>query len=209
MNKRTDSSRRRSPRCSVMLSAEIKRGQDHVRSQTRYRRISKTAARSMDYRSAIYGTLTAILLSSSVLQKADCQATEDPTLAQFQLSPNRMAHRVPSTFLGFTLDWNNGTLDPSWSGASLIEIDLQNARLRQLASALAPAVLRVGGFLADVAMYDVGHPPPEHCPRETCLTMERWNELVGFAQDTGAHLLFDVRSFILCRICPTLCTAIW
>ncbi len=149
---------------------------------------------SLGLKKKTYGIIMAFLfLFVTIRQQAECKKSDTPIRVQWQLSPNRVLHRVPPTFVGFTMDWNNGTLDPSWTSASLIEIDLQNLMLRQFASALAPAVLRVGGFLADVAKYNVGHPPPEDCPRETCLTMDRWTELVNFAKETGLHLLFDVR----------------
>lgn len=70
------------------------------------------------------------------------QDNPDPVRVVFDVSSHILSTRTPEAFLGFNLDWNNATVDPSWAGANLVALDLADPRLRRLASALAPAVLR-------------------------------------------------------------------
>lgn len=48
---------------------------------------------------------------------------------------------------------------------------------------------RVGGYYADEADYDLGG---VSCRPDTCLKMQLWNNLIGFANDCGLLLIFDV-----------------
>lgn len=107
---------------------------------------------------------------------------------------------IPSTFLSFNFDWNtNKTENDAWTNASFgWTLDLNNPHLEILASALAPANLRVGGSAADVAEYSHGFPNGgRNCSdyalaNHFCLTPKRWDELVSFCQRTGLRLVFDL-----------------
>lgn len=76
-------------------------------------------------------------------------------------------------------------------------LDLQDERLIKLATALAPANLRVGGSNADVAVYNEEFPGGEACDAEAlsdrvCLSPARWDELLDFARKTGLSLVFTL-----------------
>ena len=99
----------------------------------------------------------------------------------------RLTARIPDTFLSFNFDWNKNTsAGDAWTNASLgWTLDLQDPRLRALASALAPANLRVGGSSADVAQYaGFGHGGRTSCDAAVieakfCLSPARFDELVA------------------------------
>lgn len=56
-----------------------------------------------------------------------------------------------------TLDfwrWDDPNFGQKWENSSAIEIDLTNPRLRALATAIAPALLRIGGSPEDSVIFD-------------------------------------------------------
>lgn len=77
-------------------------------------------------------------------------------------------------------------------------LDLSSKRLRSLASALAPAYLRVGGSNADLAVYGAGFLdggetcPPDVLAKRACLSPARWDELLDFVRATGLSLVFTL-----------------
>ena len=82
-------------------------------------------------RGALCWLFVAALLSPGAAHSAAGQGEAEespppPPLApvEFQLFMHRARADVPPAFLGFTIDWNNATLDSSWAGADLVEIDL-------------------------------------------------------------------------------------
>jgi heparanase 1 len=91
-----------------------------------------------------------------------------------------------------------------WNRSGAIEIDLQNPQLRSLAKALSPAILRLGGSPEDSIVFDTdGTCVPQsggdgpfknyfcsqvHPYVYDCLTEDRWNDLLHFAQDTGLKI---------------------
>ncbi|XP_065185973.1 uncharacterized protein LOC135816801 [Sycon ciliatum] len=112
-------------------------------------------------------------------------------------------------YRGFTSDWwrsnertqrcDNGA---KWGHSGLLTADLQNARLRYLATRLSPAVWRIGGTPQDEIVYVIGNPP--ECassksvqeslaaPGPLCLTMGRWKEIVEFADSCGLKLVMGL-----------------
>ena len=112
----------------------------------------------------------------------------------------RRTFTIPDTFLSFNFDWNKNTsAGDAWTNASLgWTLDLQDARLKAYAKALAPANLRVGGSSADAAQYaGFGGGGRAACDAQTladkfCLTPARFEELVGFCDDAGLRLVFDL-----------------
>lgn len=71
-------------------------------------------------------------------------------------------------------------------------IDLSNARLRKLASALAPTYMRTSGTWANsVYFHDFDTPPPAKPPKgfQGILTRGEWKAVVDFAQAVGANLV--------------------
>jgi len=105
---------------------------------------------------------------------------------------------VPPTFLSFNFDWNNNATGvDAWTNASVgWTLDLQSHKLIQLASALAPANLRIGGSPEDVAEYE-GFGDGHVCTAgahagHTCLKPARWHEIIGFANKTGLRIVFGL-----------------
>lgn len=108
--------------------------------------------------------------------------------------------KIPTSFLSFNFDWNlNRSSGDAWTNASMgWTLDLSDKRLETLASALAPANLRVGGSNADVAEYAIGFPHGgRNCSSHAremhvCLEPARWDEIIAFCQRTGLRLAFDL-----------------
>jgi heparanase 1 len=69
-----------------------------------------------------------------------------------------------------------------------------STRLRTLASALAPAYLRIGGTAADSVYYDMSASPVTTAPSPflTVLNHTEWDELNSFAHDVGFQVLFSL-----------------
>jgi heparanase len=71
-------------------------------------------------------------------------------------------------------------------------IDLKNPRLRELASALGPAYLRVSGTWANATYFDDegarATPPPGF---NTVLTQEQWQGVIAFARAVDARLVIS------------------
>ena len=84
----------------------------------------------------------------------------------------------------FNFDWHKDNEEvPRWINSSALKIDLDSPMLNAAASALAPAVLRIGGSEGDVLCYDV----PEfgstcasmnQTDPDMCLNMTRYKQLV-------------------------------
>ena len=70
-------------------------------------------------------------------------------------------------------------------------IDLSNARLRKLASALAPAYLRVSGTWANTTYFADSDNVPSTPPRgfKAILTRQRWRGVIDFAHAVGARIV--------------------
>ena len=108
--------------------------------------------------------------------------------------------KIPTSFLSFNFDWNlNKSKGDAWTDASIgWTLDLSDKRLETLASALAPANLRVGGSNADVAEYSIGFPKGgRNCSAfaramHVCLEPAKWDEIIAFCQRTGLRLAFDL-----------------
>eukprot|EP00038_Savillea_parva_P011457 m.197685 g.197685 ORF g.197685 m.197685 type:complete len:577 (-) comp20191_c0_seq1:24-1754(-) len=105
---------------------------------------------------------------------------------------------VPDTFLSFNFDWNlNVTAVDAWTNASIgWTLDLQSHKLRMLASAMAPANLRIGGSPEDTAEYQGfgdGHVCSSYAmAHHTCLTPARWEEIIEFAEACGLRIVFGL-----------------
>ena len=103
-------------------------------------------------------------------------------------------------YVSFNFDWHkNSEEPPAWVNMSAILLDLKNPLLVQAATALAPGHLRIGGSEGDVLVYDVPTKNSTCLSRGVndtlmCLTMDRWKELVGFADQTGVQLVFGLNA---------------
>jgi hypothetical protein len=69
-------------------------------------------------------------------------------------------------------------------------IDLSNERLRKLASALAPAFMRVSGTWANTTWFAHTPDAPEEAPEgyDAVLTQDQWRGVVDFAKAVGADI---------------------
>jgi len=79
--------------------------------------------------------------------------------------------------------------------------DFARPRLAKLASALAPAFLRVGGSEADGVAYDLSDAPPAEAPApfDFVFTKGQWAGLDGFARAAGLDLFFTLNAGPGCR----------
>ncbi len=92
---------------------------------------------------------------------------------------------------------------------SFLTTDLTSPKLRKAVTGLAPVILRLGGTLTDFAR--IGREDDTFCVRFSapvttnrggyefssgCLTLDRWDELYAFAQDTGASLVMGINALI-------------
>lgn len=109
-----------------------------------------------------------------------------------------------------TLDGWNGTLFPKWGNGSYLALDLRSPDLLRYASALAPAILRLGGSPEDSIEFTLdgsgcvpgsgGNGPAPggyycsqvHPYHYGCLTGARWEELLTFANTTGLSIVLGV-----------------
>ena len=104
---------------------------------------------------------------------------------------------VEPEYVSATLDWwPLGT--ESWGNASAINADLRHPILMGAARGLDPFYLRVGGSQADEILYHMGDDDDDDVAREChghpqrCLTRYRWDEVLDFARDVGARLIFTI-----------------
>ena len=79
-------------------------------------------------------------------------------------------------------------------GSRVPPLDLTNSKLRDLARALAPAYLRIGGTEADKIFYSVGQPEFRGArpSGELTLTRNRWDGLFEFVRSTQLALVFTL-----------------
>jgi heparanase 1 len=108
---------------------------------------------------------------------------------------------VEPEYVSSTLDW--WPLDTeAWGNASVLNADLRNPVLMAAAGGLSPSFLRVGGSQADEILYRMGDEDDDgdegavadECRRhpQRCLTRERWDEVLDFARDVGARIVFTI-----------------
>lgn len=148
-------------------------------------------------------TTTATTLPSS------SPTTSSPTLINIphydmDISISQDAHilgEVETEYISTTLDWwALGT--EAWGNASVINADLSHPSLIAAAKGLGPFFLRIGGSQADSIIYNIPHSTnssitDEHnieCKRkpQKCLTKERWDDVLNFANLVGARILFTI-----------------
>jgi hypothetical protein len=114
-------------------------------------------------------------------------------------SPSPFAHvaDVSERFVSFAVDTDQVVGGTFWDPAGGLEMvpvppyDFTRPRLRNLAAALAPAYLRIGGSAADRTYYDLDGasdgPPPGF---ELVLTGDQWDAAADFARALGFELIF-------------------
>ena len=109
---------------------------------------------------------------------------------------------VRPEFISATLDW--WPLETkAWGNSSVIHADLTHPNLIAGAKGLSPLFIRVGGSKADNAIYNMSTSTTtvedakrfaKACneTRQLCLTKQRWEEVLKFAQEAGARIVFTL-----------------
>jgi hypothetical protein len=134
------------------------------------------------------------------------------------LSSNRSVGGVVSPHTpAVALDWwvkEDPKYGFQWGDASILVLDLQNPKLRAVATSLAPAVLRLGGSPIDSIEYAMTTSAVAACARGKgtpggtsgftcsqtglstygCFTADRWRELLAFGKDTGLRIVLGLNA---------------
>ena len=112
-------------------------------------------------------------------------------------------HSVAPEYVSFNLDYHyDGEEWPSWRGASVLNMSLDEPNLKYLTAALAPAHLRVGGSEGDLVVYVLDGfpcalPPGQNVttnPVPFCLDAQRWSDINAFARDAGISVAFGLNA---------------
>ena len=104
-------------------------------------------------------------------------------------------HHVSPAYISANLDWHTNSEEyPAWVNSSVLAINFSDPRLITLASAFAPAHLRIGGSEQDEVWYAVDGSCPPSVNSAFCLTMDRWDEINAFAIKTGWTVLFGLNA---------------
>ena len=113
---------------------------------------------------------------------------------------------APAVALDFWLS-NDPRFGEKWGNSSILTIDLASAALRTYSSALAPAVLRLGGSPEDSIVFDAdgtcapgggaGPFAPYYCSQVSpyvygCLTPARWEAILEFADAVGFKIAYGL-----------------
>ncbi|MGE0869000.1 MAG: hypothetical protein AB7P03_10565 [Kofleriaceae bacterium] len=113
--------------------------------------------------------------------------------------------RVDERFVGIAVDtaqvvggefWDPFNTDPAMPNVPVPPYDFSRPRLRELARALAPAMLRIGGTDADLTYYDLSDTPIETpvAPDRWVLTRAKWDGVLTFAELIQAPILFTLNA---------------
>ncbi|XP_020586932.1 heparanase-like protein 2 [Phalaenopsis equestris] len=113
------------------------------------------------------------------------------------------------SFICATIDWWPPEKcigkDCPWGRASVLNLDLKNPYLSAAIKAFNPLRIRIGGTLQDRITYDVGSSNQDCVPLSVsasglfgfstgCLSMQRWDEMNRFLQNTGAIAIFGLNA---------------
>jgi heparanase len=128
----------------------------------------------------------------------------DPVLVS--IDREHAISRVDARFVSLAIDSSQLLGGHFWSASGRVEVgrgservpalDLKRPRLRELARALGPAYVRVGGTEADHVYYSVGAARGRERPAEYELELDEstWDALVAFARAVGFELVFTVNA---------------
>lgn len=132
-----------------------------------------------------------------------------PIAASIDVS--RIAGRTHPLSPAVTLDFwhpHDPSVGEKWGLSGAITINLSDPKLRALASAITPAILRIGGSPVDSIFFDTegtckpltggnGPYPNYYCSQThpyfyDCLTPLRWNEFLEFGTATGLKIILGL-----------------
>jgi len=144
---------------------------------------------------------TTYLPTSSPTTYAPTTEGYEPEIELYISSNASSLGEVAKEYISVTLDWWSNKVD-AWGNSSVINANLNHPNLLVLAKGLSPYFLRIGGSQADEIIYNVPHHSNSsitdnlntECKKhpQKCLTVERWDEVLAFANKTGARILFDI-----------------
>ncbi|MGE0551105.1 MAG: hypothetical protein AB7R00_28855 [Kofleriaceae bacterium] len=140
----------------------------------------------------------------AVSSLAACHGSEGRSVA-VTVDVSASAARVSDRFVGVAIDtaqvvggefWDPANTDPSAPNVPVPPYDFSRPRLRELARALAPAVLRIGGTDADLTYYDLSDTPVTTpvAPDKWVLTRAQWDAVREFAALIGSPILFTLNA---------------
>lgn len=136
---------------------------------------------------------------------AACTSTTDTGEVRVTVDLEQPAAEVDERYLSLAVDtaqvlggvfWNPVTGPDEPVEVPVDPFDFDNPRVRALAAALAPSIVRIGGTAADFAYYDLSDDPLDEPPEPytILLTKDRWNEVVEFTRAIGADLVFALNA---------------
>ena len=140
--------------------------------------------------------------------------TRAPYHVRAKIDTSTPIHRVAPEYLSFSIDtsqvvggkWWNPSADVKETGSGSVPapvFDFDRPKLDLLASALAPAYLRIGGSEADKVYYDLdagdGDPISSPDGYESTLTRHRWDRVAAFARRNGLRLVVTLNAGPLAR----------
>ncbi len=116
------------------------------------------------------------------------------TSLRVRLVPDAVTHSVDRRFLSVSVDLGR-LLETAPLGSAPTRLDLDRPRLLNLARALSPAYLRIGGPLADRTYYDLQtRAKPAPGGYAAVLTAADWDAAINFAQDAGLAVIFTLNA---------------
>lgn len=133
-------------------------------------------------------------------------ATPEPRAPRLILAADTPRAEVDPRFLSVAIDASQAFGGVWWppdaeAGGALGDrrvdpFDFGRPKLRKLARALAPAVLRIGGSEADRVYYDLSDAPVDEAPAPYELVMTRalWEGIHDFAADVGYDVFFTLNA---------------
>ena len=144
-------------------------------------------------------------ISPSTYLPTSTASNMDYDVMELSISPD--AHtigEVAPEYISTTLDWwMLGT--EAWGNSSILNANLAHPNLLTAAKGLSPFFLRIGGSQADNIIYNmIPHKPNDdisnlstteiQCKKKPlkCLTKERWDEVLKFANQVGARIVFTL-----------------
>ncbi|KAL3679607.1 hypothetical protein R1sor_022563 [Riccia sorocarpa] len=150
------------------------------------------------------------LLVCSLTSRAEAEF-ENEVSSRLVINTSSIVATISDHFLCVTVDFTEAReCDYGWckgTATGVLYLDLENERLGNTLAGLAPVMVRLGGVLQDLVVYDVGDLlPSERCTpfvyNETallyfdggCLGMERWDALNQFFMKRGVSVAFGLNA---------------
>jgi heparanase len=127
----------------------------------------------------------------------DASVTVDGSSAVATVSDRYLSIAVDSAQAFGGLFWSaSGEVGSTFGDVYHPPLDFSAARLRNLAAALAPAYLRIGGSMADDLYYDLSDAPVDEAPEgyDLVLTRALWDRVIAFTVDLDYDLLFTLNA---------------